>query len=44
VEHLALEEGYRLEQDYTARISRFDDAREARSAWREKRDPTWLWR
>jgi enoyl-CoA hydratase len=44
VEHLPLEEGYRLEQDYTARISRFDDAREARSAWREKRDPTWLWR
>jgi enoyl-CoA hydratase len=44
VEHLPLEEGYRLEQDYTARISRFDDAREARSAWLEKREPTWTWR
>jgi enoyl-CoA hydratase len=44
VEHLPLEEGYRLEQDYTARISRFDDAREARSAWLEKREPTWNWR
>jgi enoyl-CoA hydratase len=44
VEHLPLEEGYRLEQDYTARISRSDDAREARSAWLEKREPTWNWR
>jgi enoyl-CoA hydratase len=44
VEHLPLEEGYRLEQDYTARISRFDDAREARTAWLEKRAPTWSWR
>jgi enoyl-CoA hydratase len=44
VEHLPLEEGYRLEQDYTARISRFDDSREARSAWLEKREPTWNWR
>ncbi|WP_395106235.1 enoyl-CoA hydratase-related protein [Actinomadura sp. SCN-SB] len=44
VEHLPLEEGYRLEQDYTARISRFDDAKEARSAWLEKREPGWKWR
>jgi len=44
VEHLPLEEGYRLEQDYTARISRFDDAREARGAWLEKRSATWNWR
>jgi enoyl-CoA hydratase len=44
VEHLPLEDGYRLEQDYTARVSRFDDAREARSARLEKRDPSWTWR
>ena len=44
VEHLPLEDGYRLEQDYTARVSRFDDALEARTARLEKRDPTWTWR
>jgi enoyl-CoA hydratase len=44
VEHLPLEDGYRLEQDYTARISGFDDAREARDAWRAKRAPAWTWR
>jgi enoyl-CoA hydratase len=43
-EHLSLEDGYRLEQDYTARVSRFDDALEARGARLEKRDPTWNWR
>ena len=37
VEHLPLEDGYRLEQDYTARVSRLDDAVEARRAWLEKR-------
>jgi len=44
VEHLSLEDGYRLEQDYTARVSRLDDAREARAAYREKRSPEWSWR
>jgi enoyl-CoA hydratase len=44
VEHLPLEEGYRLEQDYTARISRFDDSREAREAYLNKRTPNWTWR
>jgi enoyl-CoA hydratase len=44
VEHLPLEDGYRLEQDYTARVSRLDDALEARRARLEKRDPTWSWR
>lgn len=43
-EHLSLEDGYRLEQDYTARVSRLDDAGEARAAWREKRVPRWTWR
>lgn len=44
VEHLSLEDGYRLEQDYTARVSRLDDAQEARAAHREKRTPRWSWR
>jgi enoyl-CoA hydratase len=44
VEHLPLEDGYRLEQDYTSRVSRFDDALEARTARLEKREPTWNWR
>jgi enoyl-CoA hydratase len=44
VEDLPLEEGYRLEQDYTARVSKLDDAREARNAYLEKRKPGWSWR
>ena len=44
VEHLSLEDGYRIEQDYTARVSRLDDAAEARASWREKRAPRWSWR
>jgi enoyl-CoA hydratase len=43
VEDLPLDEGYRLEQDYTARVSRLADAREARAAYREKRPPRWTW-
>lgn len=43
VEALPLQEGYRLEQDYTARMSRLDDSREARAAYREKRAPKWSW-
>ena len=43
-EHLPLDEGYRLEQDYTARVSKLDDAREARASYREKRAPRWSWR
>ena len=31
VEDLSLKEGYRTEQDYTARLLRFEDAREARA-------------
>lgn len=42
-EHLSMLEGYRVEQDYTSKVSTFDDAREARNAWREKRDPVWRW-
>ena len=43
VEHLSLEEGYQLEQDYTVRVSQLADSREARTAWQEKRTPRWTW-
>lgn len=43
-EFLPLKEAYRLEQDYTARLLGFDDAREARTAYLEKRSPQWKWR
>jgi enoyl-CoA hydratase len=43
VEHLSLEEGYQLEQDYTARISPLNDSKEARASWQDKRTPTWSW-
>jgi enoyl-CoA hydratase len=44
VENLSLQDGYRTEQDYTARLQRFEDAREARHAFLERRDPEWKWR
>ena len=44
VEDLPLADGYRTEQDYTARLQRFEDAREARHAFLERRDPEWKWR
>jgi enoyl-CoA hydratase/carnithine racemase len=44
VEGLGLKEAYRIEQDYTERIMRFDDAAEARAAFFERRDPEWKWR
>jgi enoyl-CoA hydratase len=43
VEHLSLEEGYQLEQDYTARVTPLNDSKEARAAWQGKRAPTWTW-
>ena len=43
VEDLPLKEGYRLEQDYTGRITRYQDSAEARRAYLEKRDPEWTW-
>jgi enoyl-CoA hydratase len=43
VEHLSLKEAYRTEQDYTARLSAFEDSAEARSAFAEKREPDWRW-
>jgi enoyl-CoA hydratase len=44
VEDLPLKEAYRTEQDYTARLSRFADAKEAQAAFLEKRSPDWKWR
>jgi enoyl-CoA hydratase len=44
VESLPLKEAYRTEQDYTARLQGFDDSREAREAFLEKRDPAFKWR
>ena len=44
VEDLPLKEGYRTEQDYTARLLRFEDAAEARAAFLDRRDPDWKWR
>jgi len=44
VEDLPLKEAYRTEQDYTARLQRFEDAAEARAAYLERRDPDWKWR
>lgn len=37
-------EGYRIEQEYTARLRQLDDSAEALSAWQEKRPPRWGWR
>ncbi len=42
-EHLPLREAYRTEQDYTTRLLRFEDSREARRAFREKHDPEFKW-
>jgi enoyl-CoA hydratase len=43
-EDMAIDDGYRLEQDYTARTSLLTDSREARNSFREKRAPQWGWR
>lgn len=44
VEGMALKDAYRTEQDYTNRLLAFEDSREARQAFLEKRDPIWKWR
>ena len=43
IENMGLEEAYRTEQDYTVRLSTFNDSREAMAAWVEKREPHWTW-
>jgi enoyl-CoA hydratase len=44
VEGMHFLEGYRLEQDYTARLMGLEDSVEARKAFFEKRPPRWRWR
>lgn len=43
VEDMPLKEGYRVEQDYTGRVTRYKDSVEARTALTEKREPNWSW-
>jgi enoyl-CoA hydratase len=43
-ESLSIQDGYRVEQDYTTRLLGFEDAAEARQAFQEKRSPEWKWR
>lgn len=43
-EGMPVHEAYRLEQDYTSRLLRFDDSAEARKAFLERRVPKWDWR
>ncbi|MES2258553.1 MAG: enoyl-CoA hydratase-related protein [Pseudomonadota bacterium] len=43
VEDMPVKEGYRLEQDYTGRVSRYNDSKEARAAYLEKREANWSW-
>lgn len=43
-EFLSIQDGYRVEQDYTNRLLGFEDAAEARQAFQEKRPPDWKWR
>ncbi len=40
----SLKDGYRIEQDYTARVTRYADSAEAREALQAKRPPNWLWK
>lgn len=39
-----MEQQYRTEQDYTARMRTFDDSGEAMRAFVEKRNPIWSWK
>jgi enoyl-CoA hydratase len=43
VEALSLQDGYRVEQDYTNRVKRHADSEEARLAFVEKREATFRW-
>lgn len=43
-EYLPFDQGYRIEQDYTARLLALEDSQEARDAFFEKREPRWRWR
>lgn len=43
-EYLPFDEAYRIEQDYTGRLTQLEDSAEARKAFFEKREPQWKWR
>lgn len=43
IEDMPVEDAYRTEQDYTARLEGYADSQEAMSAYLEKRDPVWSW-
>jgi enoyl-CoA hydratase len=43
-EDLPLKDGYRVEQDYTGRVTRYADSAEAGDAYRNKREPNWSWK
>lgn len=43
-EEMSLKDGYRVEQDYTGRVTRYADSAEAREAYRGKRAPNWSWK
>jgi enoyl-CoA hydratase len=43
IEGTPFREAYRIEQDYTRRLMRFEDSAEARRAFVEKREPVWSW-
>jgi enoyl-CoA hydratase/carnithine racemase len=44
IETDAMMDDYRTENDYTNRLAAFEDAREAMTAFVEKRSPNWNWR
>ena len=43
IEGMPVEDAYRTEQDYTQRMSSYNDSAEAMAAFREKREPSWSW-
>jgi len=43
IEDMPLEDGLRMEQDYTQRLKTYHDSDEALAAFIEKRSPVWTW-
>jgi enoyl-CoA hydratase len=42
-EYPPFDQGYRIEQDYTARLTSLEDSQEARDAFCDRRSPRWKW-